>query len=181
MCSDTLTRAEPIIRRSRKIFAEKMKDYGPSWRVLRPGSVLDQIRIKIERIRTIQEKEEQKVEEGIAPELFGVINYSLIALIQIEEGICDQPDMESSTALGHYDNWSRKALQLMERKNHDYGEAWKDMKVSSIVDMILVKLIRIEKMGATSKGSGTSEGADANYFDIINYAIFALLKLGEDS
>jgi len=148
---------------------------------LRPGSVLDQIRIKVERIRTLQEKGERKVDEGVIPELYGVLNYSIIALVQIEEGSCDRPDMDGEKALEHYDQWCRKALELMERKNHDYGEAWKDMRVASIVDMILVKLIRIEKMGSENKGTGSSEGADANYFDIINYAIFALLKLGEDS
>ena len=181
MSSDTLTRAEPVVRKARRIFSEKMEDYGPSWRVLRPGSVLDQIRIKVERIRTLQDKGEQRVEEGVASELYGILNYSAIALIQMEEGACDRPDLHTQEALDRYDGWTRKALELMERKNHDYGEAWKDMKIPSIVDMMLVKLIRIERMGAASKGTESSEGADANYFDIINYAIFALLKLGEDS
>ncbi len=181
MSSDTLTRARSVLEKARRIFADKMEDYGPSWRVLRPGSVLDQIRIKLERIRTLQEKEEQKVDEGIAPELYAVLNYSIVALIQMEEGASDHPDLSNEQALEHYDRWSERTLELMEAKDHDYGEAWKDMKVSSIVDMSLVKLIRIEKMGAESKGTRSSEGADANYFDIINYAIFALLKLGEDS
>jgi hypothetical protein len=181
MSSDTLTRAGPIVAKARRIFSGKMEDYGPSWRVLRPGSVLDQIRIKVERIRTLQEKGEQKVEEGIVPELYGILNYSVIALIQMKDGVSDQPDVSIEKALERYDAFSRQALDLMERKNHDYGEAWKDMKVPSIVDLMLVKLIRIEKMGSDPKGTKTSEGADANYFDIINYAIFALLKLGEDS
>lgn len=181
MSSDTLTRAAPIIRRSREIFADKMADYGASWRVLRSGSILDQIRIKVKRIRTLQETEERKVDEGIAPELQGVLNYCVIALIQLEEGVAEEPDLSQEEALERYDRWSREALELMERKNHDYGEAWKDMKLGSIVDMILVKLIRIEKLLQGEEGSSNSEGVDANYFDIINYAVFALLKLEKDS
>lgn len=181
MSSDTLTRAEPIIRKSRRIFAEKMGDYGASWRVLRSSSVLDQVLIKVKRIRILQEEGEQKVEEGIVPELYGILNYSVIALIQLDEGAGDSPDLDVESALERYDRWTRKALELMERKNHDYGEAWKDMKLHSIVDMILVKLNRIEKLLEGENDPSSSEGADANYFDIINYAIFALLKLGEDS
>lgn len=180
MSSDTLKRAEPIIRKSRRIFADKMSDYGASWRVLRSLSVLDQIRIKVKRIRTLQEKKEQRVEEGIAPELYGILNYSVIALIQLEEGTSEEPDMSTEEALEQYDRFSQKALELMDRKNHDYGEAWKDMELASIVDLILVKLIRIEKLLKSEVDPSVSEGADANYYDIINYAIFGLLKLPED-
>lgn len=158
-----------------------MADYGASWRVLRSSSILDQILIKVKRIRTLQEKEERKVDEGIAPELQGILNYCVIALIQLEKGAADEPDLGREEALAAYDRWTEEALELMEKKNHDYGEAWKDMKLSSIVDMILVKLIRIEKLLEGQEASSNSEGADANYFDIINYAIFGLLKLEKDS
>ncbi|MFB6258965.1 MAG: DUF1599 domain-containing protein, partial [Flavobacteriales bacterium] len=177
MSSDTLTRAKPILKRSREIFAAKMEDYGPSWRVLRPASVLDQILIKVRRIRNLQEKEERKVDEGIVPELYGVINYCIIALIQSEEGASDTTDLSVDESLARYERFSGEVLSLMERKNHDYGEAWKEMKLRSIVDMILVKLIRNERLLAENEAAKSSEGPDANYFDIINYAIFALLKL----
>lgn len=175
----TVNQFEKVIALCRDLFINKMKDYGISWRVLRPSSLTDQIYIKANRIRSIEEKKESKVEEGIKPEYIGIINYSVMALIQLELGISDESDLSKDKAIKHYDKYLLEAKLLMENKNHDYGEAWRNMRGSSYTDIILMKLLRIKEIENNQGKTSVSEGLDANFLDIINYAIFALIKLDE--
>lgn len=161
----------------REVFEKKMKDYGTAWRVLRPSSLTDQIFIKAQRIRSIETKKMQKVEEGISPEFIGIINYSIMALIQLELGSEHKIDMDPKQVIKYYDKYANEALELMKRKNHDYDEAWRSMRISSFTDLILMKLYRIKQIEDHQGKTLVSEGIDANYYDIINYAIFALIKL----
>ena len=154
-----------------------MTDYGSAWRILRLSSLTDQIFIKAQRIRGIQVNGEHKVNEGEVPEFIGIINYSLMALIQIELGVSDTPDLNTEDALYHYNKQVAIVFELMIAKNHDYGEAWRDMRVSSITDLILQKLMRVKQIEGNDGKTLVSEGIDANYQDIINYAIFALIHL----
>ncbi len=158
-----------------------MGDYGPSWRVLRPPSLTDQIFIKAQRIRSIQEKGLSKIHEGIIPEFAGIVNYSLIALIQLQQG-WDHPTTPTDSLISQwYDEQADRAMQLMQDKNHDYGEAWRNMRVSSLDDIILMKLLRIKQIEDNQGKTFVSEGVEANYLDIINYSVFALIKLMEES
>lgn len=159
------------------IFSKKMDDYGSSWRVLRSSSLTDQIFIKAQRIRSVQSKGTQKIDEGIKPEFIGIVNYSVMALIQLEVGFANQPDMKTDQAIKKYSEYYGKAKSLMMDKNHDYSEAWRDMRVSSLADIILMKLLRIKQIEDNKGITKISEGIDANYYDIINYAVFALIKL----
>ena len=160
------------------IFIKKMKDYGCAWRILRLSSLTDQIFIKAQRIRSIEMNEgRQKVGEDIRNEFIGIVNYSIIALIQLEKGIAEQPDMDTEEVDVMYNNLAQEANDLMQAKNHDYGEAWRDMRVSSLTDLILQKLLRVKQIEDNKGKTLISEGIDANYFDMINYAIFALIKL----
>ncbi|MBJ10429.1 MAG: hypothetical protein CMP66_03080 [Flavobacteriales bacterium] len=160
------------------IFIKKMKDYGCAWRILRLSSLTDQIFIKAQRIRSIEMNEgRQKVGEDIRNEFIGIVNYSIIALIQLEKGIAEQPDMDTEEVDVMYNNLAQEANDLMQAKNHDYGEAWRDMRVSSLTDLILQKLLRVKQIENNKGKTLISEGIDANYFDMINYAIFALIKL----
>ncbi len=178
--SDTTTaQYDPIITKSREIFLKKTKDYGTAWRVLRPSSLTDQLMIKAKRIRTIQEKGEHKVQEGVSPEFYALINYSIMALIQLKKAASEEADIAVEEAAGLYDELIAEARRLMLDKNHDYGEAWRDMRISSITDMIMMKLLRVRQIEENKGRTIASEGIDANYFDIINYAIFALIKLEE--
>ncbi len=170
---------DSIIDKSKRIFADKLKDYGTAWRVLRPHSLTDQILIKARRIRTLQEKKEQRVEEGIEPEFYGILNYAIMALIQIKHASTMDPDLSTERAQELYDHTAQEARDLMEQKNHDYGEAWRDMRVDSITDMILMKLFRVRKIEENQGETKASEGIEANFHDIINYSIFALIKLYE--
>jgi len=172
---------EAIIGKCKNIFEAKMKDYGSAWRVLRTSSLTDQIYIKASRIRSIDDKGTQKINEGIIPEFIGIVNYSVMALIQLE--LCNENQLELSTqeAIKLYENHIYKAKKLMENKNHDYGEAWRNMRVSSLTDIILMKLLRIKQIENNKGKTFVSEGVDANYFDIINYSIFALIKLNCDN
>lgn len=166
-----------------------MKDYGSAWRILRAKSLTDQIFIKAQRIRSIDEKGTQKVDEGINPEFIGIVNYAVIALIQLELGdieLSGKPDNQprvlgAEKAHILYNKHISKAKDLMENKNHDYGEAWRDMRISSITDLILMKIMRIKQIEDNKGKTLISEGVDANYYDIINYAIFALIKLEDES
>ena len=147
-------------------------------RILRLSSLTDQIFIKAQRIRSIEMNDgHQKVGEDIRNEFIGIVNYSIIALIQIEKGIVDQPDMTVDEVEGYYDKFALEANELMQLKNHDYGEAWREMRVSSLTDLILQKLLRVKQIEDNKGKTLISEGIDANYFDMINYAIFALIKL----
>src|SRR5574344_842644 len=165
---------DEVISTCRELFAAKLKDYGPSWRILRLPSLTDQIFIKANRIRHLQETREQRVEEGIVSEFIGIINYSVIALIQLELGAMKAGEQfEHSFLLDIYDRKVHVAKSLMDDKNHDYGEAWREMRLSSIVDLILMKIMRLKQIEDNKGKVFVSEGVDANYNDIINYAVFA--------
>jgi hypothetical protein len=156
-----------------------MSDYGSAWRILRLPSLTDQIFIKAQRIRQLQENETRKVDEDEISEFIGIINYSIMALIQLEKGVADQPDLKIEEATVLYDKHCRETKELMENKNHDYGEAWRDMRVSSLTDLILQKLLRVKQIEDNQGKTIVSEGIDANYQDMINYAIFALILMNE--
>ncbi|MFV5685930.1 DUF1599 domain-containing protein [Flavobacterium sp. GB2R13] len=162
----------------RSLFINKMKDYGCAWRILRLPSLTDQIYIKAQRIRSLQENEIRKIDEDETGEFIGIINYSIMALIQLELGVADQPDLEVSRATQLYDTKLKLTKDLMEAKNHDYGEAWRDMRVSSLTDLILQKLLRVKQIEDNKGKTLVSEGIDANYQDMINYSIFALILMG---
>ncbi len=169
-----------VITSCREIFTKKMKDYGSAWRVLRTSSITDQIYIKGQRIRTIEEKKQQKVQEDIRSEYIGIINYAIIGLIQLELGQGDSPDLNTENAMKYFQKFTSDSKSLMENKNHDYGEAWRDMRISSLTDLILVKILRIKQIEDNKGETLISEGIDANYFDIINYAVFALIRIEEN-
>ena len=162
----------------RNIFMDKLKDYGPSWRIFRPQSVTDQLFIKGTRIRSLEELGGvSAVGEGIRPEFCALVNYGIIGLIQLELGYSNTYDMSPDEALELYDKYMKIAFDLMVKKNHDYDEAWRWMRVCSYTDFVLVKLARIKQIEENGFDSGNSEGVDSNYLDIINYSIFALIKL----
>jgi hypothetical protein len=156
-----------------------MKDYGTAWRILRTSSITDQIFIKAQRIRNIEDKGTQKINEDVRSEYIGIINYSIIGLIQLDFKSDARMDLPTDEVSKLYDKYSNEARSLMENKNHDYGEAWRDMRVSSLTDLILMKLLRIKQIEDNKGETILSEGVDANFHDMINYAIFALIKLSE--
>tara|TARA_B100001175_G_scaffold156135_1_gene132284 strand:+ start:4097 stop:4570 length:474 start_codon:yes stop_codon:yes gene_type:complete len=156
-----------------------MKDYGSAWRILRLSSLTDQIFIKAQRIRSLQTKQIRKVNEGQVSEFIGIINYSIMSLIQIEKGVVESPDLNLESALALYDVHLATTKKLMEDKNHDYGEAWRDMRVSSLTDLIIQKILRIKQIEDNKGKTLISEGIDANYQDMINYSVFALIHLDE--
>lgn len=170
---------DAVINTCRELFKKKTKDYGTAWRILRLPSLTDQIFIKAQRIRSLQENSIRKVDEDERSEFIGIINYSIMALIQLEKGIVDQPDLNASEALSLYNEQAEKTKKLMEDKNHDYGEAWRDMRVSSLTDLILQKILRVKEIENNKGKTVASEGVDANYQDMVNYAVFALIHLGE--
>lgn len=177
--ADTNKQYEDAVASCREIFIKKTKDYGTSWRVLRTISVVDQIFIKALRIRTIQEKKEQRVGDDIASEFKGILNYGIIGLIQLELNEPAVEDVDAETVSVWYDKQSAVAKKVMLDKNHDYGEAWREMSQESFADLILVKLLRIKQILLNDGKTLISEGIDANYVDIINYAVFALILIGE--
>ena len=173
---------EAAIAECRDIFQKKLHDYRASWRILRPASLADQHFIKAKRIRSLEIKKESRVGEGIRPEFMALVNYGIVGLIQLEKGFADTVDIDNDEALSLYDRFAREALELMKRKNHDYDEAWRGMRVSSYTDLILTKIERIkeiEELEMRGEGVAVSEGIDANYMDIINYAVFGMIKLNE--
>jgi hypothetical protein len=161
----------------RELFLKKMTDYGSAWRILRLTSLTDQIFIKAQRIRGLQTNKERKVDEGQISEFIGIVNYSIMSLIQIEKGIVESPDLNLDQALKLYDNQLSVTKSLMENKNHDYGEAWREMRVSSLTDLIIQKILRIKQIEDNKGKTLVSEGIDANYQDMINYSVFALIHL----
>ncbi|TWP28147.1 DUF1599 domain-containing protein [Apibacter muscae] len=175
--SQTSHEFDTIINNCQTLFKNKMLDYGAAWRILRLPSLTDQIYIKANRIRTIQEKGEQKVEENIDNEFIAIVNYSIMSLIQLEKGVANQPDLSVEQALEWYVKKAEEAKNLMLAKNHDYGEAWRDLRISSITDLILQKLLRVKQIEDNMGKTIVSEGLEANYFDIVNYAVFALILL----
>lgn len=167
---------DQVISICTNIFSKKMTDYGTAWRILRPTSLTDQIYIKAQRIRSIEEKGVTKVDEGIKPEFIGIINYCIMGLIQLELGPSDE-EMPSDKTQKLYDNYFEKAKRLMMDKNHDYGEAWRNMRISSYTDLILMKIKRTKQIEDNQGKTIISEGIDANYMDMINYAVFAMIKI----
>ena len=170
---------QSVMKNCKSLFNKKMQDYGSSWRIMRLTSLTDQIFIKAQRIRGLQTKITRKVDEGEIPEFIGIINYSIMVLIQIELGVSENPDLDLDEALTYYETQEKIVFELMLAKNHDYGEAWRDMRVSSLTDLILQKLMRVKHIEANSGKTIVSEGIEANYHDIINYAVFALIHLND--
>ncbi len=173
----TVEQYNQVIDECKSLFINKMKDYGSAWRILRLPSLTDQIFIKAQRIRSLQENQVRKIEEDEISEFIGIINYSVIALIQIEMGIAQQPDLSLEQAIILYEQKITETRILMENKNHDYGEAWRDMRVSSLTDLILQKILRIKQIEDNKGKTLVSEGIAANYQDMVNYAVFALIHL----
>lgn len=176
---DTSKQYDAVIELCRSLFLNKMKDYGCAWRILRLPSLTDQIFIKAQRIRKLQESDVRKIEEDEKSEFIGIINYSVMALIQLEKGIADQPDLDAEEATRLYDEKIAETKQLMMDKNHDYGEAWRDMRISSLTDLIIQKLLRVKQIEDNKGKTLVSEGIDANYQDMINYSVFAMIHFNE--
>jgi len=177
--SNTSQEFDDVIKKCKQLFTKKMSDYSSAWRILRLPSLTDQIFIKAQRIRSLQEGKPQKVADNIEGEFIGIINYSVMALIQIKKGVAQQPDLGVEDATKLYDHVIKETKQLMENKNHDYGEAWRDMRVSSLTDLILQKLLRVKQIENNKGQTQVSEGVDANYQDMLNYAVFALILMKE--
>lgn len=174
---DTTEQFKHIMAKCRELFYNKLHDYGAAWRIMRPSSVTDQIFIKANRIRSIEVKGVTMVDEGIMPEFIGIVNYGIVGLIQLELGYAEQEDLSREEAMVYYDKYAETALNLMLRKNHDYNEAWRTMRISSYTDLILMKLYRTKQIEGNDGKTIVSEGIDANYLDMINYSVFGLIKL----
>ena len=178
--NSTVLEYDSIITKCEDIFAKKMKDYGSAWRILRISSLTDQIFIKAQRIRKIESKGTHKIDEGVINEFIGIVNYSVIGLIQIDLGVSEQPeDLDYNTVINMFKKHILSSKDLMINKNHDYGEAWRDMRVSSLTDLILQKLLRVKQIEDNNGSTLISEGVDANYLDMLNYSVFALIKLNK--
>jgi hypothetical protein len=175
----TLEQFREVIGRCRELFEHKTADYGTAWRILRPSSITDQLYIKAMRIRSIEEKGQQKVSDPVEAEFVGLINYSILALVQLETGSEVPLELSLKEAVSLYDRQVDENLRLLQNKNHDYGEAWRQMRISSMTDLILQKLLRIKQIEDNSGATLVSEGVAANYRDIINYAVFCLIKMDE--
>lgn len=169
-----------ILHQCRSLFEKKLTDYGAAWRVLRPSSITDQIYIKVNRIRTLQMTEVQMIDESEESEFVAIVNYSIIGLIQLEKGFSENLDENSNEILRLYDHYAKASQELMMKKNHDYGEAWREMRISSITDLIYQKVLRTKQIEDNNGKTLVSEGLDANYFDILNYAVFCLIKFSEE-
>lgn len=175
---NTQEQFQQVMTECRDLFAKKLHDYGAAWRIMRPSSLTDQIYIKANRIRSLEVKGVNMVGEGIRPEFIGIVNYAIIGLVQLELGYAEKPDdMTVDQALAAYDKHAGEALALMLRKNHDYDEAWRGMRVSSYTDLILMKIFRTKQIESLEGDTLVSEGIDANYMDMMNYAVFGLIKL----
>ncbi|RNA62880.1 DUF1599 domain-containing protein [Chryseobacterium nematophagum] len=177
--SKTSIQFEKVIHDCRDLFSKKLQDYGAAWRVLRPSSITDQIYIKVNRIRTLQMTDKKMIDESEEDEFIAIINYSIIGLIQLEKGFSNDFNEDKEDILTLYDKYSHEARALMERKNHDYGEAWRDMRISSITDLIYQKVLRTKQIEDNQGKTIVSEGLEANYFDMLNYAVFCLIKFFE--
>lgn len=174
---DTKQQFEEVISCCRELFEKKLDDYGPSWRIMRPESVTDQLFIKANRIRSLEIKGTRMVDEGIRPEFIAIVNYGVIGLIQLAKGFADTTDVSREEALQLYNHYITQAKELMYAKNHDYDEAWRRMRISSYTDLILMKIYRTKQIESHAGKTVVSEGIDANYMDMINYALFGLIKL----
>lgn len=174
---DTKEQFEKVISQCRELFAKKLKDYGPSWRIMRPQSITDQLFIKANRIRSLEIKGTSRIDEGIRPEFVAIVNYGIIGLIQLALGFADTTDLSEEEALTLYDKYMTETKELMYAKNHDYDEAWRGMRISSYTDLILMKIYRTKQIESHDGRTLVSEGVDANYMDMVNYALFGLIKL----
>ena len=177
---NTAQQFSEVIHQCRDLFSKKLQDYGAAWRVLRPSSITDQIYIKVNRIRTLQMTDVKMVDEHEEDEFIAIVNYSIIGLIQLEKGFSENLDEDRTEILKLYDDYAQKAKDLMLRKNHDYGEAWREMRISSITDLIYQKVLRTKQIEDNQGKTVASEGIDANYYDMLNYAAFCLIKMMED-
>lgn len=177
MQTNTIEQYDQVIKSCRDLFIKKTKDYGTAWRILRLPSITDQIFIKAQRIRTLEETKVSKVNEGVVPEYIGIINYCVIALMQLQMNKSDELEIAPEKVITMFDQKIEETKNLMLDKNHDYGEAWRDMRVGSLTDLILMKLFRVKQIEDNAGNTIVSEGVDANYQDIINYSVFALIKL----
>lgn len=175
----TSVQFQKVINECRDLFSKKLQDYGAAWRVLRPSSITDQIYIKVNRIRTLQMTDKKMVDESEEDEFIAIVNYSIIGLIQLEKGYSNDLNENKEEILSLYDRYANEAKALMEKKNHDYGEAWRDMRISSITDLIYQKVLRTKQIEDNQGKTIVSEGLDANYFDMLNYAVFCLIKFSE--
>lgn len=180
MNNKTVEKFKEVADLCKQVFLSKNSDYGLSWRILRVSSLTDQIYIKASRIRSLQSKHVSKVDEGMESEFIGIVNYSLMALIQLEKGVPNNIDMTHEEAMQLYEKYMEKTIELMTNKNHDYDEAWRNMRISSMTDIILMRIFRIKQIEENQGATQVSEGLGANYQDIINYAIFALIKMREN-
>ena len=176
---DTKEQYHNVISKSREIFIDKNADYGSSWRVLRIISLVDQINIKAQRIRNLQNNIANKIDEDQIAEFYGIINYSIMALIQIEKGIVDEPELDADEIIKLYDKNVHETFELMLNKNHDYGEAWREMEIVSLTDLIIQKIYRMKSILKNDRKTNVSEGIDANFQDILNYSVFAQILLKE--
>lgn len=174
---DTINQFDEALALCRDIFEKKLADYGPSWRIMRPQALTDQIFIKAKRIRSLEIKGHSEVGEGILPEFIGIVNYGIIGVIQLEHGFADNKDIDAKTALEWYDNVASRIRTLMIAKNHDYDEAWRMMRILSYTDLILTKIQRTKEIEDHCGATKVSEGIDANYMDMVNYAVFGIIKL----
>lgn len=178
MAANTSLEYDQVIAVCKSLFIKKTKDYGTAWRILRPASITDQIFIKAQRIRTLEEKKISKVEEGVVSEYIGIINYCVMAILQLELGEDEPNELAVDVTEAYYDTCVKETKDLMMDKNHDYGEAWRDMRISSLTDLILMKILRVKQIEDNDGQTLASEGIKANYQDMLNYAVFALIKLG---
>ena len=176
--NDTNKEFEKVLAVCRELFGKKLYDYGASWRIMRPESLTDQIFIKAKRIRTLETGAENLVGEDINSELIGIVNYGIIALVQLDLGFADFCDLTPDEAMAMYDRKAQTTLELMKKKNHDYNEAWRGMRTTSYTDLILTKIWRTKQIEELKGETKVSEGVDANYMDMINYAVFGLIKNG---
>lgn len=170
---------EAAMAECRSLFEKKLHDYGASWRIMRPSSLTDQLFIKAKRIRSLEIKKQSLVGEGIRPEFVALVNYGIVGLIQVEKGFADTVDINNEEAMRLYDQHAHESVELMKRKNHDYDEAWRAMRISSYTDLILTKIERIKEIEDIDGATLVSEGVEGNYMDIINYAVFGIIKLTE--
>ncbi len=178
--ADTIRQFDKALQQCREVFRKKLDDYGASWRIMRPCSITDQIYIKAKRIRSLETKGEAMVDEGILPEFMAIVNYGVVGLIQLRRGFVDEVDMSAKEALDLYDKYIGSTRSLMIAKNHDYDEAWRSMRVNSYTDLILTKIQRTKQIEDHDGVTQVSEGIDANYMDMINYAVFGIIKLTEE-
>lgn len=177
--ANTEAQFDKAIQVCRDVYSKKLKDYGAAWRIMRPCSITDQIFIKANRIRTLETKGNHCVDEGIQPELIGIVNYSIMGMIQLSKGFADGDDITVDEALSLYDEYMKKTRTLMIAKNHDYDEAWRSMRTTSYTDLILMKIYRTKQIESNDGKTIISEGIEANYMDMVNYAIFGLIKIDE--